>query len=189
MILDSDLAIHRKKISEIYERKFFNRRERNEYGEWQWTEKMLLYKRPVNVVSSGIRLVHLLIDYYALSFGLSILTLILVHDSESQVLNYLPLIGFFGHFVAGEYYFQKTIGKFLTRSIVVNEWGEPPDFKTVVLRTLIRLVPLEPFSHLGSDRGWHDRWTNTYVLRKEELKEIRRLLQENETADDETVVL
>jgi hypothetical protein len=42
-----------------------------------------------------------------------------------------------------------------------------PPFGTMVLRSLCRLIPFEPFSFLGSDaRGWHDSITKTRVVRK-----------------------
>jgi uncharacterized RDD family membrane protein YckC len=91
----------------------------------------------------------------------------------------LPWAGVAANFILGEFFFQKTLGKFLTGSIVVNEWGENPDFKTVLLRTVIRVLPWEPFSFFSDDRGWHDRWTNTFVINRNELEELRRLLREN----------
>jgi uncharacterized RDD family membrane protein YckC len=184
MILDSDLVVTRKKISEIYERRTFNRRERNEYGEWEWNEKDLLFKRPVNVVGFGVRLVHFLIDYFAVAFLFGILDSMLEDQSDSVLISLVPWVGYLGHFIVGEFFFQKTIGKVLTRSLVVNEYGEAPGFKAVLLRTLIRMLPLEPFSCLGSERGWHDRWTNTYVIGKGELMQLRRLLREKSQLQD-----
>jgi hypothetical protein len=35
--------------------------------------------------------------------------------------------------------------------------------KTVLLRTLCRIVPFEPFSAFGG-HPWHDKWTRTYVI-------------------------
>ena len=42
---------------------------------------------------------------------------------------------YFTYYIIGEFYFQKTVAKHVTRSIVVNEYGERPDFKTICLRT------------------------------------------------------
>lgn len=59
----------------------------------------------------------------------------------------------------------KTIGKFITRTRVINEYGETPDFGTILGRSLSRFVPFEPFSFLGNQAtGWHDKWSNTMVI-------------------------
>ena len=78
-----------------------------------------------------------------------------------------------------EYFWQKTPGKFLTKTIVIDEYGNKPDVGSLLLRSLVRLVPFEAFSCLGDpSRGWHDRWSNTYVVKDTELKEIKKLLDE-----------
>ena len=64
-----------------------------------------------------------------------------------------------------EYKLGKTIGKFITGTIVVNQFGEQVTFKTALLRSLSRMVPFEAFSLLGTPpRGWHDSWTDTFVV-------------------------
>jgi uncharacterized RDD family membrane protein YckC len=63
--------------------------------------------------------------------------------------------------------FGCTIGKLVTGTRVVNKNGKTPDTYTIFLRSLSRLVPFEAFSFLGADaRGWHDRWTDTWVINK-----------------------
>ena len=55
----------------------------------------------------------------------------------------------------------RSLSKYITKTKVVNEKGEKPDFKTILLRTICR----EPFSFLGSQRtGWHDEWSKTIVV-------------------------
>jgi hypothetical protein len=38
-------------------------------------------------------------------------------------------------------------------------------FSQILGRTFSRFVPFEPFSFLGSGHGWHDRWSDTRVVR------------------------
>jgi len=81
------------------------------------------------------------------------------------------------YYMLAEYKFQQTLGKMLTKSIVINEFAEAPSLSTCLLRTLIRFVPFEGFSCLGSpSRGWHDRWTKTYVVHKDEVPKLKALL-------------
>ena len=59
----------------------------------------------------------------------------------------------------------RTLAKYITKTKVVNDKGEKPDFKTILLRTLCRLFPFEPLSFLGSQKtGWHDEWSKTTVV-------------------------
>lgn len=59
----------------------------------------------------------------------------------------------------------KTIGKYITRTRVVDQYGGTPDFGTIFTRTVSRFVPFEPFSFLGDlGNGWHDRWSKTMVV-------------------------
>ncbi|WP_445354558.1 RDD family protein [Microbulbifer sp. EKSA008] len=66
-----------------------------------------------------------------------------------------------------EYFFGKTPAKFITRTKVVNLEGGKITMGQALGRSLIRLVPFEPFSFLGrsgSTRGWHDSWSKTRVI-------------------------
>ena len=74
---------------------------------------------------------------------------------------------------------QRTLGKFATNSVVINEYGEAPELGSLVGRSFSRLVPFEALSCL-SDRGWHDRWSKTYVVTTEERDILKRLLNEQQ---------
>ena len=59
----------------------------------------------------------------------------------------------------------RTIGKYITKTKVVNEYGETPGLQSTILRSLCRLIPFEQFSFLGEQgRGWHDSMSDTYVV-------------------------
>ena len=64
-----------------------------------------------------------------------------------------------------EYFFQKTVGKYITKTIVVTKDGEKPDAGTIVLRTLCRLIPFDRLSFLITKNGFHDRFSNTQVVK------------------------
>lgn len=70
------------------------------------------------------------------------------------------------YYVIFESIWSKTPAKFITKTKVITEYGEKPNLKTIFVRTLIRNVPFEAFSFLGSQhpRGWHDRWSKTIVI-------------------------
>ncbi|QEE48430.1 RDD family protein [Flavobacterium alkalisoli] len=79
----------------------------------------------------------------------------------------LAFISFFlsSYYVIFETFSQRTLGKYITGTMVVMEDGSKPTFKTVFLRTLCRLIPFDGFSFLKEKpRGWHDRFVKTCVV-------------------------
>jgi len=58
----------------------------------------------------------------------------------------------------------RTIGKLITGTYAVRNNGQPLDFGTALKRSFCRIVPLEPFSGFGTP--WHDKWTDTTVVKK-----------------------
>jgi uncharacterized RDD family membrane protein YckC len=72
---------------------------------------------------------------------------------------------FFAYYLAFESSTKRTIGKFITKTRVVNTDGSIPKFATIFLRTLFRYIPFELFSFLGSKNpiGWHDDLSKTRV--------------------------
>ena len=80
----------------------------------------------------------------------------LLFSAGIVVLYYWLLEGLFG----------RTIGKFFTNTKVVASDGSRAAASAILGRTLIRLIPFEIFSFLGtSDSGWHDRWSKTAVVK------------------------
>lgn len=74
--------------------------------------------------------------------------------------------------------FARSIAKFITGTVVVDENGEKPDFATVFKRSLCRFIPFDAFTFLGGSRGWHDSISNTYVVNKKALEEEMRMFHE-----------
>lgn len=61
--------------------------------------------------------------------------------------------------------FGKTIGKVITRTKVVDLEGQRPELMNLLGRNLVRLIPFEAFSFLGSSPvGWHDSMSDTRVI-------------------------
>lgn len=63
------------------------------------------------------------------------------------------------YYVAFEYGLKgKTLGKYFTRTRAVRQDGTSMTFTQTLERSLIRIVPMEPFSFLGGNvlAGWHD---------------------------------
>jgi len=78
--------------------------------------------------------------------------------------GFIYLVMFFYYFL-GEALTGKTVAKWITRTVVVAESGEPAKWWQLLLRSAYRFVPFDGFSFLSKSRpGWHDRWSNTRVV-------------------------
>ncbi|MFI5163053.1 MAG: RDD family protein [Sphingobacteriales bacterium] len=126
-------------------------------------------------VSIWLRLINLIVD---LLFIRLVLLRLVVYPVVRQA---IPSMATFSHesilllsylinaVVVFIYYFASesttgvTVGKLLTQTKVVTQDGNKPTTRTVLFRTLWRLVPFEPFSWV-TYAGWHDRKTNTMVV-------------------------
>lgn len=141
------------------------------------------------LASQGQRLGNYFIDLifqYALIFALSIIAGIILGiigidgfsewaDSIDRIEEYL-----FGAIIMVLYYsiteslFSRTIGKLITKTIVVDINGEKPASGIIIKRSFCRLIPFNHFSFLGGNtRGWHDSISNTYVV-NEKLLQIKK---------------
>lgn len=86
----------------------------------------------------------------------------------------IGLLWFFVYYIFFEYVVNgKTIGKMITKTRVLDDFGEKPRFKNIAGRTLARIIPFEFFSFLGDDPiGWHDSLSGTVVI--DEQKSVLR---------------
>jgi uncharacterized RDD family membrane protein YckC len=167
----------KKKITDIYREKVATRKERNEFGEMETVDKVFKIKRPVDNLSTTRRFINFFIDMFAI-FLIQYPIAIMNSISPSWIFTLISILIPFSYYILFEYYLQRTIGKFVTGSLVVNEFGDRPDLKTISLRTVIRIFPFDVISFFWQDenRLWHDTWTRTYVIAKDELSLIKRIL-------------
>jgi uncharacterized RDD family membrane protein YckC len=128
-------------------------------------------------VSSWTRLVHFIVDIIAFILTAMVLSLILdlfipSPDQETMALvgNILFLVAFFLYFVFMEHKYQKTIGKFLTKTKVVMNDGRKPELNDIFYRTASRLIPFDQISYLFTKNGFHDRFSNTTVVKDKKEK-------------------
>ena len=139
--------------------------------------------------SSGQRFLNLIVDtvvYYLITFAvlflIGVVAAILQLDGVMQWLGnmgdadvYLIFIPvYLLYFVVMETFTSRTVGKFLTKTIVVMEDGSKPSAGTIWKRTFCRLIPFEPLSCMAS-RGWHDTIPDVYVVKRAEFESAREL--------------
>jgi uncharacterized RDD family membrane protein YckC len=89
---------------------------------------------------------------------------------------FFGLIILFFYYAFTEMYFSRTFAKYFTKTIVVRVDGSKPNTKNFMIRTVSRLNPIDPFSFLGkTERGLHDTLSATYVVKKHEFVEKKKM--------------
>lgn len=177
-------------IEDIPKVRYRTREFRDSEGNLQKVQQEFYGVREVNVVSGWARFGHYLLDLvfisvirFVIEFGIGMAMGAGLLGTPGP--SFAIWIAIMGIFINVLYYaiFETMTGgtpaKLILGRTVIDQYGQRPDAGTIFLRSLSRLVPFEAFSCLG-ERGWHDTWTKTYVVRKEEADELRRLLAEHE---------
>jgi uncharacterized RDD family membrane protein YckC len=77
----------------------------------------------------------------------------------------IGLMAYVLYYVIFESLFQATPGKLAMNTRVSTLNGNAPGVATIILRTLLRLIPFEPLSCLYNE-GWHDELSKTKVIRR-----------------------
>lgn len=112
-------------------------------------------------IGAAINIIGQLMDNYKLSDWITSLTLI-----ENL---FFGLIVLFFYYAIMEMYLSRTFGKYFTKTLVVKHNGAKPKVKSIIVRTLVRMIAFEAFSFLNHNaRGWHDTLSVTYVVKKHE---------------------
>jgi uncharacterized RDD family membrane protein YckC len=89
---------------------------------------------------------------------------------------FFGLIILFFYYAFTEMYFSRTFAKYFTKTMVVRVDGSKPNTKNFMIRTVSRLNPIDPFSFLGkTERGLHDTLSATYVVKKHEFVEKKKI--------------
>lgn len=125
------------------------------------------------LASKGQRFGNYVVDiifFYILSaiLGVVIALFDLVDLMENELaLQVILIFVMLLYYLLFEFFTGKTIGKYITKTRVVTEAGNKPNFGQCLGRTFSRLVPFEAFSLLGEKGiGWHDSWAKTRVIKE-----------------------
>lgn len=121
-------------------------------------------KRIANGLIDGIIAILLFfLTINTLDLNQSSLTLL---TSQNTALQFgAGLVSVILYFAIMEATTGRTIGKIITHTKVVNACGRKPSFKSIIMRSLLRVIPLNVLSFLiAHTDGWHDRWSKTTVI-------------------------
>ena len=151
-------------LKEIEDSISFSEDWQKHYSKERIKDRVKEKKYPFIPSSWSRRLFNFLLDIIFIYIIVFILLVLVENTGEGLLI--LVYISPFLYYLICESIWFKTPAKFITKTKVITEYGEKPNFKTVLIRTLSRFVPFEPFSFLGSGRprGWHDNWSKTIVV-------------------------
>lgn len=160
-------------------------------------EKTLTRYKEVVTVEGWARFGHFMLDrvlfyIFTILLGLTAGTLTLLlgvsdfwySPAADPLLNLITYVVLFpGYYLFFEYFMHSSPGKLILGRVVVDEYGEKPSFKQLLGRSYGRIVPFEAFSCF-SGLGWHDTWSNTMVIRKKDLAELKMAMSVQEFGKD-----
>lgn len=129
-----------------------------------------------------LRFINFLIDYVLINlslYGIGMLMGTLYYATGSEtvyniIMSFdnklvewsISIVILLGYYILFEYLTKgRTIGKFITGTVVVKEDGSVPVFNDILKRSFSRIVPFDAISFLGSN-GWHDSWSETKVVKR-----------------------
>ena len=123
------------------------------------------------VASRGRRFGTLLVDYFCFYLGMFVLGAVIgiaFGRQGIETLKQVPpaLLGvalLLCYYLFFEGIWQRTPGKFILGTVVVDFKGGKPSFGQILGRTFSRLIPFEAFSFFGNE-GWHDSLPSTKVV-------------------------
>ncbi|MDF3028579.1 MAG: hypothetical protein K0S23_2886 [Fluviicola sp.] len=170
-----------KTIEDLKVEKTTYKNEKDENGNTVKVPVTKMVVRTPEIVEKGPRFGYYLIDLvfvYILAFLIGIISAfagvfeIWEDPLMSRLLGALILVGYY--FIL-EVSIGTTLGKLMLGYTVIDKYAEKPKAGALLGRSFARAVPFEAFSCF-SERGWHDKWSNTYVVKNSEKRELQKLL-------------
>lgn len=120
------------------------------------------------------RLINFIVDIITIGILMEITFRIEEIVDYKTLIKSIRVIIVFGYYVSMEYLLGKTIGKYFTKTKVVNIDGSKISFRTAIIRYICRWIPFEFASlGLGSDaEAWHDTLSKTKVIEDSNFKKM-----------------
>lgn len=122
-------------------------------------------------VDKGMRAGNFIIDIIVLTVIIELFVVVIgsfyreLVDSNSPALEVLTASIFFLYYFLFELFTGKTIGKMLTKTIVVDKYGSKPKVLNLIARSLTRLILIEAITFIFGPIGLHDLISGTRVIK------------------------
>jgi len=130
-------------------------------------QKASLLKRFLNLLIDYLAIMHfsifvgVLLGMFFVGIGKTEWVAILKNTHINVALSWFLI---FIYYVVCEHYLNgMTLGKYATQTQVRSISGEKANLDDIIVRTLLRLIPLEPIS-IFFGKSWHDQYSSTMVV-------------------------
>jgi uncharacterized RDD family membrane protein YckC len=170
-----------KTIDKLTVEQTFYKRHKDAFGNVTREPYTKMVPRKVRIVETGPRIGYWLLDTICillLTGGAIFTCFALIEDRRllSEVVNFLAATISLVFYFLFEFFYQQTPGKMILGYVVINDKAHDPTMRDIAIRTICRMLPFEAFSCFSENGGWHDRFSQTYVVSKKERIELRRLM-------------
>jgi len=113
-----------------------------------------------------LRFINFLLDTAIYFLFMLVLLLVFKNSIAQEKVKWISILVYFSYYFIFECINGQTIGKIITRSKVIS-LTETKDFFyiQILLRTLMRFIPLDMLTYIFSFRGLHDWISKTTVIK------------------------
>jgi len=113
-----------------------------------------------------LRFINFLLDTAIYFLFMLIFLLVFKNNIAQEKVKWISILVYFSYYFIFECVNGKTLGKIITRSKVIS-LTETKDFfyLLILLRTLMRFIPIDMLTYIFSFRGLHDWISKTTVIK------------------------
>jgi uncharacterized RDD family membrane protein YckC len=121
------------------------------------------------MITRTIRFTNFVIDLFVYFLLVLAVAYFLSPFFERQMLRWLLIAFYYLYYFLLELALGQTVGKMVTKTKVVSVEGKELSVRSILVRTFLRIVPVDIFSYLFSEKGFHDQYSGTMLIKKIEL--------------------
>ena len=111
-------------------------------------------------------IINLLIDTTLFTLFIYVFFSLFKNVIPQENVFFIAVVLYFLYYFLQEYFFKKTIGKFITKTEVISTLENKKYFVwQIVVRTLIRCIIVDIISYLFTDKGFHDLFSKTQTVK------------------------
>jgi len=113
-----------------------------------------------------LRLVNFLVDSLIYFAFMVVFLMVFKNTIEQNKIKLISILFYFLYYFLFEYFIGQTLGKMITRSKVISLPENTGNyFFQILLRSIMRFIPLDMLSYLFSYRGLHDWISKTTIIK------------------------
>jgi uncharacterized RDD family membrane protein YckC len=118
------------------------------------------------------RILNFIIDSVIIGFFINLIIYLVYYNIDQKSIEFTKserkiffLFFLTLYYFLSEYYFGTTVGKYFTKTKVVNLENNRPKFYQIFIRSITRLIPIDLFTYFTTnERGLHDILSKTKLI-------------------------